>query len=322
LTVEQGDATRAHRFAYGMFTSLALAFDRSNCALSGSMIGQALVDNVAMSPNATYTLTANASPPTAGTFTLTYSGQTTTAIAFDATPATVQAALEALSTGGVGNFRVWISTGTGTLAVANNVYTVEFVGLLGASAKTLTGTFTALTASGSIALAAGQTGQAVTTIALIPVLPKHVSVYMADTQAGLASAAALTRAVSGQWSLTNRFGMVWSLNAAQPSWAAHIETEPTLTMSLVMEADADGMGLLTQLRSGATKWVRIKCLGDYTEGTIPYTLQIDQPIKITEAGDLSDQDGLFGIGWSGVGVHDGTWAKAISITVINLLTAL
>ncbi len=324
FTVEQGDAIRAHRFAYGLFNSLSLKFDRSNVALTGSMLGQALVDNVAMSPNATYTLTANASPPTAGTFTLTYSGQTTTGIAYNATPAAVQAALEALSTGGVGNFRVWASTasGAGTLAVASNVYTVEFVGLLGAAAQTLTGTFSGLTAAGSIAIAAGQTGQAVTTIALVPVLPKQVSVYMADTQAGLASANALTRAVSGEWSLSDRFQMVWPLNAAQTSWAAHVEGEPKLTMSLVMEADADGMGLVTQLRNGATKWVRIKAVGDIIEGAIPYSFQIDQPIKITEAGDLSDADGLFGITWNGVGVHDGTWGKAISVTVVNALTAL
>jgi hypothetical protein len=44
--------------------------------------------------------------PTGGTFTLTYNGQTTSAIAYDANAATVQAALAALSNIGVGNVAV------------------------------------------------------------------------------------------------------------------------------------------------------------------------------------------------------------------------
>ena len=43
---------------------------------------------------------------TGGTFTLTYSGQETAALAFDASPADVQAALEALGRVGAGNVAV------------------------------------------------------------------------------------------------------------------------------------------------------------------------------------------------------------------------
>src|SRR5262249_41925037 len=48
----------------------------------------------------TVTLTGN---PTGGTFTLTFSGQTTAAIAYNASAATVQSALQALSSIGSGN---------------------------------------------------------------------------------------------------------------------------------------------------------------------------------------------------------------------------
>lgn len=56
--------------------------------------------------------------PTGGTFTLTFSGQTTAALAFNATAAAVQAALEALSNIGVGDVVV-----TGS---AGGPYTVTF----------------------------------------------------------------------------------------------------------------------------------------------------------------------------------------------------
>jgi hypothetical protein len=213
LTVEQGSAERAHRFASGLFNSLSLKFDRDKVELSGSMIGQAIEDGVTM----------NASP---------------------------------------------------------------------------------------------------TAVALLPVMPKHVSIYLADTQAGLAGATALTRVVSCEWSLSDRFGMIWPLNAAKPSWDGYVEKEPKLAISLLMEADAEGMDLLNHMRDGSTKWLRIKCEGDTIETTIKNTLQIDQPFKVSDAKDFTDSDGLFAIGWDGVGVFDGTWAKPMSVTVTNSLTAL
>jgi hypothetical protein len=71
--------------------------------------------------------------PTGGTFTLTYAGQTTTALAYRPSAGTVQAALSALSTIGTGNVTVTGSTG--------GPYTVNFVGALaGADIAALTAT--------------------------------------------------------------------------------------------------------------------------------------------------------------------------------------
>lgn len=61
--------------------------------------------------------------PTGGTFTLTYSGQTTSAIAYNASASTVQTALAALSNVGSGNVTVTGSNG--------GPYTVTFTGTLG-----------------------------------------------------------------------------------------------------------------------------------------------------------------------------------------------
>lgn len=66
--------------------------------------------------NAIQTVTVAA---TAGTFTLTFQGHTTTALAFDATTTAVQGALEALPSVGAGNVRV------------SGAYAVEFLNLLG-----------------------------------------------------------------------------------------------------------------------------------------------------------------------------------------------
>jgi hypothetical protein len=81
--------------------------------------------------------------PTGGTFTLTFDGQTTTAIAYNATgPIGVQAALVALSTIGAGNVTV-----TGA---ASGPYVVTFTGLFaGADMDSITGSGASLTGGGS-----------------------------------------------------------------------------------------------------------------------------------------------------------------------------
>lgn len=69
--------------------------------------------------------------PTAGTFTLTFGGQTTAAIAYNATAATIQSALSALSSIGSGN----VQCAGGPLP--SSAVTVTFTGNLGDSAQAL-----------------------------------------------------------------------------------------------------------------------------------------------------------------------------------------
>jgi hypothetical protein len=75
--------------------------------------------------------------PSAGTFTLTYKGQTTSAIAYNATAATVQTALLALSTVGAGNATVSGSAG--------GPYTIGFIGTLVLDTTAMTGSGAGLT---------------------------------------------------------------------------------------------------------------------------------------------------------------------------------
>jgi len=103
--------------------------------------GDAVTQNTHIGPwNEKQTVTITGTP-TGGTFTLTYSGQTTAGIAYNANAATVQAALEALSNIGVGDVTVtggpgpgtpWVVEFTGTLALTN-------VALMTASGAGLTG---------------------------------------------------------------------------------------------------------------------------------------------------------------------------------------
>jgi hypothetical protein len=163
-----------------------------------------------------------------------------------------------------------------------------------------------------------------TAVALVPVLPTEVTIYMDDTLAALqgGSPTKLTRALSAEWNIGSRFGPVWILDAANTGFVAVVETEPDLTLDLTVEADTQGMSLLTQLRSGATKFVRIQAVGTIAELAIAYRLTIDMACKLADTGGFSDEDGVYAIEWNMIGVHDASWGKAFQVDVINMLTAL
>ncbi len=98
--------------------------------------------------------------PTGGTFTLTFGAATTAAIAYNATAATVQTALQALADIGANNVVVTGGPGPAT------AWTVEFTGTLGfANQATMTAT-SSLTGGSSptVTVTVAQNGQAWTTI--------------------------------------------------------------------------------------------------------------------------------------------------------------
>jgi hypothetical protein len=163
-----------------------------------------------------------------------------------------------------------------------------------------------------------------TTLAATPILPNQVDVYLADTYAGLAGASALTRGFVAGFSIGDRWGTPWPLGTALTSFVMGVEQPaPTLTSKLTHVADTTGMGLLTQMRAGSSKFMRIKCVGALIASTYYYTLQIDMCCKVVgEPGERKDQDGLLAIDWNFEIFHDATWGKGLEINLTNTITAL
>jgi hypothetical protein len=158
---------------------------------------------------------------------------------------------------------------------------------------------------------------------LVPVLPTQVDIYLADTVAGLDMADPLERAISASFAIGNRFGAIYPLATANGTgFAATIETEPTLEYKLKVEADAEGMALLANLRQGTTKFMRIQAVGDTIEDAETYMLTIDAAVKVSGVSEFSDEDGLYAIEWTLTGVHDPVWGKSLQVEVVNELAAL
>lgn len=161
-----------------------------------------------------------------------------------------------------------------------------------------------------------------TSLALVPVLPTQVDIFLASTQAGLAGATALALPISAEWRIANRLGPIYALNSTQSSFAQTMELVPAGTAKLKLAADAQGMALLATMRTGATQFMRIRALGDILATTERYGLVIDMSLKVVDVSEFRDEDGLFAIEWSFVWSHDATWGRATEVVVTNLIAAL
>lgn len=162
-----------------------------------------------------------------------------------------------------------------------------------------------------------------TTITELPILPTDIDVFLDATSAGLGTTK-LTRVLNANLHIGDRFNPVWVLNTANNSFVATVESEPTAEATLLVEADAAGMGILTQMRAGTTAFLRVLGTSPSLAGaaTAPYKLQWDSAVKVKDISDFSDEDGVYAIEWTFDMVYDGAWAKAYTVALTNKLATL
>lgn len=160
-----------------------------------------------------------------------------------------------------------------------------------------------------------------TAIEPIPILPTQVDVYI-DDEADDLGTTKLLRVPSVEFEISDRFGPLWVLNSDNDSWVTHVETEPSATLKLLVEADAAGMALLTAMRTGTKKFVRVQATGAEIETGNDYELTLDLCGTVTEVSEFSDSDGIYAIEWTFQATYDATWKKALTVDVVNTLSAL
>lgn len=160
-----------------------------------------------------------------------------------------------------------------------------------------------------------------TTFPQIPILPKQFSLFLDDTSAALGTTKYL-RGFAASLSLSGLVSAIWPINDALTSFATTVDTsELDATMELRVEADASGMALLTSLRAGSTKFLRIVSQGPVIgAGPATYALQIDAAVKIANYADFDDEDGLYVVPWPLQIVND-AWGS-LKITLTNATAAL
>lgn len=332
-TIQQGGGPRNHQAAGLMLPDLNFKFTRQSAELDATILAKALQDGIYMATSEVQTLTKGGTW-SAGRFTLTLGGVTSGWIAYNATATgvetgngttgtpyvTIQAALDAMASIGAGNSVV--SGGP----INTTMVTIQFTGSLGAqNVAALTYDLSQVTGSTpTLAVAEATPGAAPTVLPLQPVAVPHVTVAWADSYADLVAGSGtyvqLTRPFTLDWGLTGRYKPVWVLDGTT-TFAAIVEDRPKLALKLKVEADAQGMSLLSTLRTNGTKYIRTKCQGP-TITSNPFLLQLDTACRVTDVGSFSNQDGVYAQDFTLGGIFDSGIGSALKATVRNTLASL
>jgi hypothetical protein len=166
-------------------------------------------------------------------------------------------------------------------------------------------------------LAVGQTLTATPTAKpLFPITPGQLTMYM-DVSGATLGTTKLTRAFSAEFTIGSRYSPVWPIDAANPSYAATIESEPEAEFTLMLAADTVGTGLLTPMRAGDTRFIRVAAQGPVIETTYYRSLKLDLAVKVTDVSEFQDEDGIYALEYTFAVVHDATWGRAMKVELQN-----
>lgn len=312
-----GVAGTAEEALGNVLTDLMLGFSRTSAqTLSGAGFGQQLNYAASIDINELVTITPSGTW-SGGTFTLSFGGQTTTAIAYNAPAATIQTAFLLLSTVGSGNAVVAggpLSTGAITITFAGTLANTN-VGAVTISTASVTG--------GGTAAVAVTTQGAPTDIPLIPVLAGEIDVFLDNTWAGLGTTKLLSD-FSAEWSVAGMYSPLWVLNSANASYKEATPNRPDTTMSLELGNDSVSRALVTDMRAGTKKFSRIRAMksANSIESGQAYELRIDSCMSINSAPSAGDVDGASTLPFGGRLVYDATGSAWTRIFLRNALRSL
>lgn len=157
----------------------------------------------------------------------------------------------------------------------------------------------------------------------IPILAKDATIYLDTTSAGLGTTK-LSRVLSWSLDLKNKVGPLWIVDKASTSFVTVVELPVDATFKVLVEADANGMTHLANMRAGSRRFIRLDVTSDTLAGTaFPYYAKFDICGEVAEQpSEFSDMDGVYAIEYTYKMVHDATWGKAIVATVMNKQTTI
>lgn len=324
FTVKQGDKrTRAHQALGAFLTGLTLSWDTDKIDLSIQGLARKFTDDVQLSTNEQQSLIKSGTV-TGGTFTLTIVNpetgisRTTAAIAYNASAATIQTALEVLDNVDVGEV---VATGGPAPSVA---VVIEFRGRFGQiNVAAMTVDNTSITGGGTMALTTPIAGVTPTETQGVVLRPEHVSVYLDATSGGLGGTL-LTDLYAGSLSLTNFRGPDFTVNRANAGgMSGKVPLAFDNKIKLKVQSNTQGMGIFASADgANPTQFIRTDIQGSLIEGSLFYLLRVDSAVQVANISPLTDDHGIYAIEYDFDIIHDPTWAKSFTVLLRNAVSAV
>lgn len=321
-TLQKGSSAGAEQMVGAVVNDLTMRWTERDAAITGNIMGQVLTESATLTGGPTdiaalpvdpksvsiyigsgfatnqiqtVTLSVAGGAATGGTFTLSFEGQTTTPLAFNAAASVVQTALRALPNLGS---NVTVGGGPGPSAA----FTLTFSGLFaGLDATLVTGNAAALTGPGA----------------------PYPNPAVVNTTPG--SMTKLLRCLSCDLAIPARYVFPFTLNDADPSWSFVVQQGVDPRCTIVLEHDSVGSGYMTQLRARTTYYAAILARGPAIEtiGGVPYpnALQLRFPFKFLE-NTRQDTSGVYTSTFPLGLLYDPTFGGWLTAIVDNSLAAL
>jgi hypothetical protein len=326
-TARWGDGYYGAKAVYGYFNSLGMDIQRGEMSFDTAFRSRRPLFNYPVPISEQQTLTITGSP-TGGSFTLTYAGQTTTAIQWNAAASAVQSALIALSN--IGPLDV-VATG-GPLPATPVVIT--FQGELAQTDVVLITDTSSLTGGTTPDAAVAQTlaGSVPADIAQAPMPSTMWDIYIDPSWATLG-----TTKYGGAYMFNTQFGDKYEedapLNSSIDSFEEAIEAEEQDdTIELTIRLGATAMTMISNFDIGQKVFLRAhlstanaqaiaKGTAYYIEGAIPWECKIDLAMIITSLGTIetAPNSSVAVMPLSGVIAKDG--ANMARLTLVNTVLA-
>jgi hypothetical protein len=299
FTVEQGGYVRAKKAPGGILTGLGIDFSRDLISVTGDLIAQKTSRGITLTPGTNEVQTLHKTGTvTAGTFTLTFKGETTTALAFGATNTTIQSALVLLpnlSSAGA------IAVTGGPAGTSDVVFT--FGGQYASvDVPLIVSDSSLLTGGGTYDVAQTTPGAALSQTTNVPMAGSMLDFYV-DTAAASWGNTKLTEFYKGSWRVSGLWGPDWTANTSNASWGRLVDLSPTTAFSFTLEQNATGDGYVTQWEAGTLIYPRVKITGP-TLSSSTYLVQTDFCVELTDVTENDDQSGVSGVTYAGIWAAD------------------
>ena len=167
------------------------------------------------------------------------------------------------------------------------------------------------------------TASTATELTFAPILPTYVTLFAADTAAGLDTATALEADFQVSLSFGERYAPAWHIRKDLADFAGvTVKKEQEIKATLKVAADAAGLAWIDTMRSGGKKYLRVQAEGAEIESGYNYLLKIDLPVMVDEVGDFSDEDGIFAVEYTLQAVDDADLGAVCQATLVNVAASV
>lgn len=309
-TMAEGSSNQGARAVGGTFRSASWeARPRESIEVSGSILAQ-LYQQGYLLQNLYFI-----GGPSGGTFKVTYKSVESAAITYSSglTAATVQAALEAISTIGIGNVEVIGSNGGPfVVALAGDLWDDD------ATALTVTTPSFTGGSTPSAAFAFGLSGLSVTDIRVVPVESRNIGIWMGTT---LDNMTQLSKCQGIRHDVGDRSQPVYTIDDRERSYSGTVEQAGDPTFTITVEQDSTADNYIQKLRRRDTIYVRIASEGIEIESGFRYRMECIFACNIREPGQ-AEVDGVHSGTYVLQCIYDSTIGSYMKWFIQSPLTAL